>query len=65
MAYSALPRIEGSAHGVNYGFAFELGGNTTFTAVTNYQATTGAGGTTPNTAFRSGNPYGSGTAALP
>jgi hypothetical protein len=47
-------------YGVNFGFAFELGGNTTFTQTTNYVATTGAGGTTPTTAFRTGTPYGSG-----
>jgi hypothetical protein len=44
-------------YGVNWAFAFELGGNTTFTQNTNYQATTGVGGTTPTTFFRSGNPY--------
>jgi len=43
-------------YGVNYGFAFELGGNTTFTQQTNYLATA-PGSTTPNTFFRSGSPY--------
>ena len=43
-------------YGVNYGFAFELGGNTTFTQQTNYLATA-PGSTTPNTFFLSGNPY--------
>jgi hypothetical protein len=50
-------------YGVNYGFAFELGGNTTFTQQTNYQATPGAAGTTPTTLFRSGNPYPNGLTA--
>lgn len=43
-------------YGVNYGFAFELGGNTTFTQVTNYLANN-PGSTTPSTLFASGNPY--------
>ena len=43
-------------YGVFWAFAFELGGNTTFTQQTNYQASP-PGGTTPNTYFRDGNPY--------
>jgi len=41
-------------YGVNWAFAFELGGNTTFTATTN---AVGNNLTTPTTFFRSGNPY--------
>jgi len=40
-------------YGVNYGFAFELGGNTTFTQVTNYVNPS----TTPALGFFNGNPY--------
>jgi hypothetical protein len=40
-------------YGVNYGFAFELGGNTTFTQVTNYVNPS----TTPTLGFFNGNPY--------
>jgi len=43
-------------YGVNYGFAFELGGNTTFTQVTNYLGAN-PGSTTPNGNFLSGSPY--------
>jgi hypothetical protein len=43
-------------YGVNYGFGFELGGNTTFTQVTQYLANN-PGSTTPNTYFATGNPY--------
>jgi len=45
-------------YGVNYGFAFELGGNTTFTQQTNYLASN-AGSTTPSPGFTS-NPYAQG-----
>jgi hypothetical protein len=44
-------------YGVAWAFAFELGGNTTFTQTTNYQTSAAAGGTTPTTLFNSGNPY--------
>jgi len=41
-------------YGVNYGFAFELGGNTTFTQVTNYF---NPNPVTPGPGFFNGNPY--------
>jgi len=49
-------------YGVFWAFAFELGGNTTFTQQTNYLGTN-PGSTTPNTFFRSGNPYPNGLVA--
>src|SRR5712691_328516 len=49
-------------YGVNYGFAFELGGNTTFTQVTNYLGAN-PGSTTPNGNFLSGSPYPNGLTA--
>src|SRR5437667_11257984 len=52
-------------YGVNYGFAFELGGNTTFTQTSSYlpavsSATPGHPTGSPNPAFFNGSPYGSG-----
>jgi hypothetical protein len=43
-------------YGVNYGFAFELGGNTTFTQVTQYLGSD-SGSTTPSKNFFNSNPY--------
>jgi hypothetical protein len=44
-------------YGVSWAFGFELGGNTTFTQNTNYQATVGGDGVTPTALFNSGSPY--------
>jgi len=44
-------------YGVSWAFGFELGGNTTFTQTTNYQATVNNNGITPSNLLNSGNPY--------
>jgi hypothetical protein len=44
-------------YGVSWAFGFELGGNTTFTQTTNFQATVGNNGVTPTNLFNSGSPY--------
>jgi hypothetical protein len=44
-------------YGVSWAFGFELGGNTTFTQNTNYQASLNNNGITPTSFFNSGNPY--------
>lgn len=44
-------------YGVSWAFGFELGGNTTFTQNTNFQATVNNNGITPTSLFNSGNPY--------
>jgi hypothetical protein len=44
-------------YGVSWAFGFELGGNTTFTQNTNYQASLNNNGITPTNLFNSGNPY--------
>jgi Carboxypeptidase regulatory-like domain/TonB dependent receptor/TonB-dependent Receptor Plug Domain len=44
-------------YGVSWAFGFELGGNTTFTQNTNFQATVNGNGITPTSLFNSGNPY--------
>lgn len=44
-------------YGVSWAFGFELGGNTTFTQNTNFQASTAGDGVTPTNLFNTGNPY--------
>src|SRR5205085_7395629 len=44
-------------YGISWAFAFELGGNTTFTQNTNFQASVAGDGVTPTNLFNSGNPY--------
>src|SRR5207248_9221726 len=44
-------------YAVSWAFGFELGGNTTFTQNTNFQASVAGDGVTPTNLFNSGNPY--------